>query len=88
MVRRLRSPKRATADAVRFRPAKRDYGGRSPQTNMENKEPDNQSEQERLIALAEKLDMIQAEKNQGRGVSHLRYVVEDLKRGEDRKSVV
>jgi len=40
------------------------------------------SETERLNRLGEELNTLQANKNDGRGVNHLRYVVDDLKRGD------
>ncbi len=45
-------------------------------------EPEQKTELERLSHLADELDNLQADKNQGRGVNHLRYVVDDLKRGD------
>ncbi len=39
------------------------------------------TELERLNHLADELNILQMDKNQGRGVGHLRYVVEDLRMG-------
>ncbi len=44
-------------------------------------EEEKQTEEERLHHLGDELDRLQSIKNDGRGVTHLRYVVGDLKSG-------
>ncbi len=44
-------------------------------------EEDKSSETEQLEALANELDTLQSAKNEGRGFQHLRYVIDDLRRG-------